>query len=442
MFERCVVIPVYDESPAFIERMQAPAPPNTLFITVLNCPQSCTEEQRLSTQQSRQYLRDQGHVMWTSQRHDALQLIQTQAKEKAQHRYYWLVWDITEWCIDAALDPIAHHTPLPGFLHGVGYARKLGMDTALQLLYQQQISDPFLLSTDADAILPEGYFDAINSPSPLAGYIFPFQHRPLSTEFANGSVESQIYELSLRYYVMGLRWANCPWAFHTIGSTFAIHGHHYAANRGFPKREAGEDFYLLNKVAKTGSLLCLQSPTISLSDRASHRVPFGTGPAIERLTRMEDKAGEFMFYHPTCFVWLQEWMSCISALFSDDLTTTLETRSDNAEELTIILNLIGIQKAINHSRKQSKSATDFVRHMLTWFDAFRTLKFIHTARDHFLPSVTLGDWINSIYSGAHPFVPSTSEALHTSSLASKTSTLLTHIRTLEHKNLPYTCSIK
>ncbi len=66
---------------------------------------------------------------------------------------------------------------------------------------------------------------------------------------------TQLYELSLRYYVAGMKFARSPYAFHTIGSSMAVSPVHYARVRGFPKREAGEDFYLLNKLAKLGSVL-------------------------------------------------------------------------------------------------------------------------------------------------------------------------------------------
>ena len=51
-----------------------------------------------------------------------------------------------------------------------------------------------------------------------------------------------------------MKYARSPYAFHTIGSTMAVSANHYAKVRGFPKREAGEDFYLLNKLAKVKTL--------------------------------------------------------------------------------------------------------------------------------------------------------------------------------------------
>ena len=66
--------------------------------------------------------------------------------------------------------------------------------------------------------------------------------------------------LSLRYYVAGMKYARSHLThFHTIGSTMAVRASYYAKVRGFPKREAGEDFYLLNKLAKVGTVLELEA---------------------------------------------------------------------------------------------------------------------------------------------------------------------------------------
>ena len=78
---------------------------------------------------------------------------------------------------------------------------------------------------------------------------------------------SRLYEYSLRYYVAGLTYAQSPYAFHTIGSTMAVNAEHYASVRGFPRREAGEDFYLLNKLAKVGSVHTLEENNAMRSDR-------------------------------------------------------------------------------------------------------------------------------------------------------------------------------
>ena len=450
-FQQCVVIPVFDENTHFIDRLNNQAPDNTLIILILNCAKACTAQQRSNTLEAKEHLLNLGQVTWQSAKDKTVQLIQTPSA-------HWLIWDITAWNKINAL-----HT----FVHGVGYARKLGMDSALQLFSQNKITNPFFLSTDADALLPNDYFElpslvnqyAQEKRKSCSGYIFPFQHNNLSTglskEKSNATnIAATLYEMSLRYYVLGLRWAESPWGFHTVGSTLAIHAFHYAANRGFPKRDAGEDFYLLNKIAKTGTVISIKKPIITLSDRASHRVPFGTGPAVQRIQQLDSIANEFTLYHPTCFEWLKLWLLSIPRLYTQPLTTSLidvQNDVEVPEKIHDILVALNIEKAINHSRKQSNSADDFYRHMLTWFDAFKTLKFIHTARNKYLPSLNLSEWIQTIELSDIPFItqpdPSQpqqlqrTENLPSEDLQHKINHLSQHLTVLEQATLPYTSSI-
>ncbi len=105
----------------------------------------------------------------------------------------------------------------------------------------------------------------------VAAGIYPFQHLPSPNQHLQ--LAQQLYDCSLNYYVDGQAWAGSPWAFHTIGSTLVINAEHYAIARGFPQREAGEDFYLLNKLGKIGKEISrLDSKPVALTTRQSDRV--------------------------------------------------------------------------------------------------------------------------------------------------------------------------
>ena len=64
-----------------------------------------------------------------------------------------------------------------------------------------------------------------------------------------------------------------------------INAEHYAQSAGFPKLAAGEDFYLLNKLAKIGKIIPLKiiNQPIYIQARISNRTPFGTGPALDKI---------------------------------------------------------------------------------------------------------------------------------------------------------------
>ncbi len=258
------------------------------------------------------------------------------------------------------------NTPVPRRA-GVGLARKIGADIALRLIVERRVEVPVLFSTDADAALPPGYFEAAEGQS--AGWVYPFVHTSADEDLAHRAL---MYELSLRYYVNRLEYAGSPYAFHTVGSCLAVDATSYAKVRGFPRRNAAEDFYLLNKLAKVGWIRRLRAPVIEIEARASTRVPFGTGPALARVPR-----------DPT----IMPGYACETfdalRMFHDGVAAG----TPPSQPVPRLLDAIGYQP----KRDQ--------RAIHTWFDAFRTLKFVHAARDEF-PDPPLLTTLETLYPAA------------------------------------------
>ena len=259
------------------------------------------------------------------------------------------------------------NTPVPRRA-GVGLARKIGADIALRLIVERRIEVPVIFSTDADAALPPGYFEAAEGQA--AGWVYPFVHTSGDEDLARRAL---MYELSLRYYVNRLEYAGSPYAFHTLGSCLAVDATSYAKVRGFPRRNAAEDFYLLNKLAKVGWIRRLRAPVIEIEARASTRVPFGTGPA---LARVPPDPRAMPGYARETFEALR--------IFHDGVAAG--TRP--SQPVPRLLEAIGYQP----KRDQ--------RAIHTWFDAFRTLKFVHAARDEF-PDPPLLTTLETLYPAAH-----------------------------------------
>ncbi|MGP1373868.1 MAG: hypothetical protein ACTS3T_13650 [Almyronema sp.] len=253
---------------------------------------------------------------------------------------------------------------------GVGLARKIGGDLALACIRRQVVRSAWIHCTDADAQLPLNYFDAAPPPPDVAVAIYPFTHQPPHNNIV-------FYELSLRYYVLQLAQAGSPYAFQTIGSLLKINAYHYAVVRGFPKRQAAEDFYMLNKLAKAGQVWRLKTPAIRLDSRLSNRVPFGTGAAMQRLAQKPS----FTLYQPQIFVLLSLWLRLIPALWSDRAALSL-----SEPLLGAALSSLGLEKVLTPAYQHCRDVNSFCRYLWGWFDAFRTLKFIHYLRDHALPN--------------------------------------------------------
>ena len=281
-------------------------------------------------------------------------------------------------------------TPLPP-RQGVGLARKIGADIALRLMADHVLPVTWIHSTDADVTLPPDY--ALAAPAVddgVAALVYPFEHVA-----PNGLGDAMArYEVALHHYVLGLALAGSGYAHHTIGSTLAFHPVHYALCRGFPKRAAGEDFYLLNKLAKLGAVRQLASPFITVSGRASARVPVGTGSNVARIDAMDDPEQTYRYYNPQVFTALAEVLARLRQLaLPADTTMPYTPFGAPTAEVTHLVErwwrAAGVEDVLDRANVRTPAQRS---HLLgEWFDGFRTMRFIHEVRDAGLASVTLAE---------------------------------------------------
>ena len=370
-WQYCLVIPAYKESNSFYQRLSATLLQQhaVLLILVINQPDSLANPHHDNTNLW-QCLID---ATDERQSHDKLQLRSIPATDSAL----------------LLVDRFSPEQQIPE-KQGVGLARKIGADIALALIDGGHIKRPWIYTSDADALLPSDYFVALDDDkgkAQSAAAIYPFKHRCDDNPVGRAT---QLYEQRMQQYVEGLHSAGSPYAFQTIGSTIAVSAPHYAQVRGFPKRSGGEDFYLLNKLAKTGQINCLQKPEIIIEARQSDRVPFGTGPAISKLLIEKNIDDAKIFYHPQIFIELKAWLEVMPMTQTQGLNhLPLPEACLNA------LQTIGVEQAIASTRTISTSTQSYNKHMNTWFDAFKTLKFVHYLREDSHPSQSLSTLKNA-----------------------------------------------
>ena len=372
-WEHVLCIPAYKESPVFLERLAGFNTRNhILCILMVNAP-ACADAQSLAITRS---------LLSAARSYPLL-----------QHIRPWLSLH----ALQANVDLLVLENCSPGRLlppaRGVGLARKTLCDLACLLMAENKIRNPWLFSTDADVHLPPDYFSTATHFGNSACMLYPFRHLPHPDNDLHQA--QQLYDFSLHYYVAGLRYAASPYAFHTIGSTMAIHADAYSKVRGFPPRNAAEDFYMLNKLAKVGTVISLEDPELNIESRSSDRVPFGTGLAIEKIARLQNSLAEYLYYDPQVFICLKTWLDALPALWLEG--SALEpghlkgVDKGTAATLFCILRDLGVQEALLHARQHGRREAGFLKHMHGWFDAFRTLKCIHALRDRLYPSVPLKD---------------------------------------------------
>ena len=270
-----------------------------------------------------------------------------------------------------------YHPGLPAKQAGVGFARKLGMDEAFARLSGVGNEEGVIVGFDADCrcagdylISIERHFDA-NPVSP--GCSIHFEH-PLSGD-PDPRIDNGIahYELYLRYYLLGLRYARFPHAFHTVGSSMAVRAWAYANQGGMNRRQAGEDFYFLNKIIPLGGFSELRDTTVVPSARCSHRVPFGTGRAMTEWLA-GSKRYEYVFAARS-FQELGQLFNQMPDWFDDQRSTDLLVDTLPPGIASYLLEQRFGAK-IEEIRANVSRRETFIARFFRWFDAFRVFKFL------------------------------------------------------------------
>ena len=283
---------------------------------------------------------------------------------------------------------------LPKKHAGVGLARKIGMDEAVRRFESIGNENGVIVCFDADSQCEINYLVEIEKHfkenTKTSACSIHFEHPTYGEQFDPEIYRGiYYYELHLRYYKNGLAYANLPYAFHTIGSSMAVRVDAYCEQGGMNRRKAGEDFYFLQKFIDVGSLSELKSTTVIPSPRFSHRVPFGTGRAIQEM--MDNEREIEKSYAFECFEILKNCFANVAHRFDNDF-----------EVNPYLLNFLSApvwENKLAEVRRQSVSKERFEKRFFQWFNAFQTLKFVHFLRDGYFQNETLSSEVPKLLNG-------------------------------------------
>lgn len=265
---------------------------------------------------------------------------------------------------------------LPKKHRTVGNARKCGFDTFLsQSDGKVTGSEQLLFSLDADTLIAPDYFSrafaafAVNPQ--WGGAVFCFEHR-------TGDLprEQQLsvwrYEYYLLDYALKMHQCQSRYGFWCIGSAFVCRADSYMACGGMRRHAAGEDFYFLQALSKVAPLGVVPDTTVYPSGRISHRVPFGTGPAVAR-----QLAGEVQkLYNAEIFAILKIFFAAVNsaghAVLMQDITLLAPPF---LQEFFAGLEMSCIwQKIVKNSPKNAEALRNSLHN---YCDGFFILKFAH-----------------------------------------------------------------
>jgi hypothetical protein len=270
---------------------------------------------------------------------------------------------------------------------GVGLARKTGMDEAVRRFDIINNPEGVILSLDADCTVEHNYFvsicDGLLKKKERSACSIYFEH-PLSEGVSDNSISKYItlYELHLRYYLQGIIQSGFPYAFHTVGSSVAVKALPYIRAGGMNRRQAGEDFYFIQKLAPSEGYFSLNSTTVYPSSRVSSRVPFGTGASIGKLT--DENSTTLLTYNLQAFKELRIFFGILEKAYNcspDDLMVKYKLCPPGIK--LYIAEQVFMDKLLEIKNNTSNEES-FKKRFYGWFNMFRIVKYLnYTHLNHF-----------------------------------------------------------
>ncbi|PCH94058.1 MAG: hypothetical protein COB85_06055 [Bacteroidetes bacterium] len=278
---------------------------------------------------------------------------------------------------------------LPDKNAGVGLARKIGMDEALGQ-FSGINTNGVIVCLDADCIVKSNYFTSIlnhySGKARSACIYFEHSWREEEDPITEQGIIS--YELSLRYFVEGLKYAGFPHSYHTVGSCMTVTAETYALAGGMNKRQAGEDFYFINKLIPLGAFGFINDTCVYPSGRISDRVPFGTGKALRdwKAFKHKEQNGVFLSYSLETFKDIRETIPLLASLHGCDDSIKFNGKIENfPQSVAGFFQDQGLSDKVKELNRETSSRDQFVQRLLLWWSGLRMVKYVHYARDHHYP---------------------------------------------------------
>jgi hypothetical protein len=269
---------------------------------------------------------------------------------------------------------------------GAGYARKLAMDEAISRFDKIDKEDGIIISLDADVTLEPNYLTEIEKlfqqkPQTTAAVIY-YEHPASGSEFETTVYEAIAqYELYLRYYKKTLEYCGFPYPFYTIGSCFAVSAKAYIKQGGMSRKQAGEDFYFLQKIFSLGNIEELNTTCVYPSPRPSDRVIFGTGPVVKAIIENPDLP--YTTYNFESFVSLRSFFKTIDQLYKINETDLNDFFYQLPLPVADFLLQNDFFMNVKEINKNSSNIKTFRKRFFDWFNAFKIIKYLNYVHEKF-----------------------------------------------------------
>lgn len=274
---------------------------------------------------------------------------------------------------------------LPRKHAGVGLARKIGMDIAVRYFTETQNPNGILVSLDADCHVSENYLTTIQATfrqhSKTNCLIFSFLHR-LENDSSQLRNAIEQYEKYIAYQRRMLRYIGFPHYYHTIGSAFAVKADAYVKVGGMGRQQGGEDFYFLQKIFALGNIRELRDVFVYPLARLSDRIPFGTGPALQKIMDAPDET--LRVYSTASFESLKKVLDNILICFEKDEVSVIDYYVRQDEAFRDFMPVDEFFAIVRDCNQNSASQAAFEKRFFHHFNAFKIIKYLNFVHEsHF-----------------------------------------------------------
>jgi hypothetical protein len=257
---------------------------------------------------------------------------------------------------------------------GVGWARKILMDRINEVASENDI----VISLDADTRFTAIYFESIirnfQKHEKAMAISVPYYHKLTGNHEIDASILR--YEIYMRYFAINLWRIGSPFSFTALGSAIAFPLWAYRKIGGISPMKSGEDFYLLQKFCKVGSIINWNSEMVYPEARFSNRVFFGTGPAMIKGNNGDWES--YPIYHFTLFDNVMKTYQQFAGLYKSDVDFPLNKfLADQFKDSNWWLSL----------RKNFKTEKNFINACYEKVDGLRVLQYLKA----FQPEINKSD---------------------------------------------------
>ena len=270
-----------------------------------------------------------------------------------------------------AIDAYSSKHSLNKKYSGVGVARKVGMDYCINYSYQTSL----LCSLDADTIINSDYLDVIEkeyNKYKFQSAVVNFKHQKSKNKKINNAIDE--YEKLLKNIANKIKNSGSPYGYVSMGSTIICSINAYIAVGGMVAKQATEDFYFLQQLAKYNNIHQIKNVLVHPSCRVEERVYLGTGYRMTNYLQ-GNKFNDLYIYNQG-FIDLKFLYDIITNNWNSNPRVIKSLITEKNLIIWKYLNNNSFIKALNNIKKNTINKTQFMNQFHVWFDSFKIYKFL------------------------------------------------------------------